>query len=55
MATNNRSVPADTVLPHVTYQNLEEAIGWRSRIWPVTHWLFSRHAKDRSPEEWGQW
>jgi len=19
------------------------------------HWLFSRHAKDRSPEDWVQW
>jgi uncharacterized glyoxalase superfamily protein PhnB len=24
----NRSVPVDTVLPHVMYQNLAEAIGW---------------------------
>jgi len=28
MATKNRSVPADTVLPHVSYQNLGEAIVW---------------------------
>jgi uncharacterized glyoxalase superfamily protein PhnB len=27
----NRSVPADTVLPHVTYQNLGDAIGWLSK------------------------
>jgi uncharacterized glyoxalase superfamily protein PhnB len=26
--TSNRSVPADTVLPHVSYQNLVEAIAW---------------------------
>ena len=26
--TSNRSVPADTVLPHVTYQNFAEAINW---------------------------
>lgn len=31
MAAKNRSVPADTVLPHVTYQNLDEAIDWLSR------------------------
>lgn len=24
----NRSVPVDTVLPHVTYQNLPQAVGW---------------------------
>jgi uncharacterized glyoxalase superfamily protein PhnB len=27
----NRSVPTDTILPHLTYQNLEEAIAWLSR------------------------
>ena len=27
----NRSVPVDTVLPHVTYKNLPEAIDWLSR------------------------
>jgi len=139
MTTKNRSVPADSVLPHVHYQNLSEAIAWLERVfgfresyrygggpsggqmWAGTaaiqvrqarkeekspaqlgygtqsltifledvdahharakaagakileepheteygeyqyaaedldghHWLFSRHAKDRSPEEWG--
>jgi uncharacterized glyoxalase superfamily protein PhnB len=28
MTSNNRSVPVDTVLPHVTYQNLGRAIAW---------------------------
>ena len=28
MTTKNRSVPTETVLPHVTYQNLGEAIAW---------------------------
>lgn len=28
MPPNNRSVPVDAVLPHVTYQNLDEAIAW---------------------------
>ena len=28
MASGNRSVPVDTVLPHVTYQSLPEAIAW---------------------------
>ncbi len=138
MAATNRSVPVDTVLPHVTYQNLGEAFAWLTRAFGFEeyyrygrpnggqmlagkaviqvnqardgqrsprqlgfgtqsltifvddvdghyarakaagakiveephetgygeyqyaaedldghHWLFSRHAKDRSPEEWG--
>jgi uncharacterized glyoxalase superfamily protein PhnB len=28
MATKNRSVPVDTILPHVSYQNLAKAIDW---------------------------
>ena len=28
MTAKNRSVPADTVLPHVSYQNLAEAMAW---------------------------
>jgi uncharacterized glyoxalase superfamily protein PhnB len=28
MASNNRSVPTDTVLPHISYQNLAEAMDW---------------------------
>ena len=28
MTSKNRSVPVDTVLPHVNYQNLDEAIAW---------------------------
>jgi uncharacterized glyoxalase superfamily protein PhnB len=27
----NRSVPADTILPHIVYQNLEEAIRWLNK------------------------
>jgi uncharacterized glyoxalase superfamily protein PhnB len=27
----NRSVPADTVLPHVFYQNVEDAIAWLTK------------------------
>ncbi len=139
MTSKNRSVPVDTVLPHVNYQSLAEAIAWLTRafgfqeyyrygdgpsggqMWAGKtaiqvrqagerqrsprelgygtqsltvfvddvdahyarakaagakileepheteygeyqyaaedldghHWLFSRHAKDRSPEEWG--
>jgi uncharacterized glyoxalase superfamily protein PhnB len=30
--TKNRSVPVGTVLPHVTYQNLAEAIDWLTRV-----------------------
>jgi len=29
--TSNRSVPADTVMPHVIYQNLAEAIEWLTK------------------------
>ena len=31
-AAANRSVPVNTVLPHVTYQNLGEAIAWLTRV-----------------------
>jgi uncharacterized glyoxalase superfamily protein PhnB len=126
----NRSVPADTILPHVTYRDLPAAIDWLKRVFGFTehyryggdpvqgaqlhlgdawimvnrsrpgrssltifvedvdahfektkaeganivenlheteygerqygvedieghHWLFSRHARDVSPEQWG--
>jgi uncharacterized glyoxalase superfamily protein PhnB len=32
----NRSVPADTVLPHVTYQNLPEALAWLTHVFGFT-------------------
>jgi uncharacterized glyoxalase superfamily protein PhnB len=28
----NRSVPADILLPHVSYQNLDSAIAWLNRV-----------------------
>ena len=28
----NRSVPADIVLPHIVYQNVEEAMSWLNRV-----------------------
>jgi len=28
----NHSVPADIILPHVTYQNLDQAIAWLNRV-----------------------
>ena len=31
MISKNRSVPSDTLLPHVNYQNLGEAIAWLTR------------------------
>ena len=31
MTSKNRSVPAETVLPHVTYQNLGEAMAWLAK------------------------
>jgi hypothetical protein len=35
MTTKNRSVPVDTVLPHITYQNLAEAIEWLTRVFDL--------------------
>ncbi len=32
MVAKNRSVPVDTVLPHVVYQNLAEAMAWLERV-----------------------
>jgi|SRR5579884_3097542 len=32
MALKNRSVPVDAVLPHVTYQNVDEAIAWLTSV-----------------------
>jgi uncharacterized glyoxalase superfamily protein PhnB len=37
----NRSVPVDTVLPHVLYRNLPEAIEWLSRVFGfVEHYRY---------------
>ena len=37
----NRSVPVDTVLPHLTYQNLEEALEWLARVFGfVEHYRY---------------
>jgi uncharacterized glyoxalase superfamily protein PhnB len=37
----NRSVPADTVLPHVTYKNLAEAIDWLAAVFGfVEHYRY---------------
>lgn len=33
---SNRSVPTDIVLPHVTYQDLSEAIAWLSQVFGFT-------------------
>jgi len=103
----NRSVPTDSVLPHVMYQCIPDALTWLSRVFgfvehyrygeprgPVSgaqvyagnaviqlsrargfkipshetvygerqyavedleghRWLFSQHARDLSPEDWG--
>jgi uncharacterized glyoxalase superfamily protein PhnB len=32
----NRSVPADTVLPHISYQNVADAIAWLTRTFGFT-------------------
>ncbi len=37
----NRSVPTDTVLPHIVYQNVAEAIAWLSRTFGfVEHYRY---------------
>jgi len=33
---NNRSVPVDTVLPHVTYRNVAEAAAWLTAVFGFT-------------------
>ncbi len=40
----NRSVPTDTVLPHVVYQDVERALGWLSRTFG-----FSEHYRYGEP------
>ena len=70
---SNRSVPVDTVLPHVVYKNLPKAIAWLSKTFgfvehyrygdPVSGaqmragsaWIMVRAARDeyRSPAELG--
>ncbi len=45
----NRSVPADTVLPHVMYQNLEEAIAWLTKAFG-----FSEHYRYGDPTSGAQ-
>ncbi len=38
---HNRSVPTDTVLPHVIYRNLSEAIAWLTRVFGfVEHYRY---------------
>jgi uncharacterized glyoxalase superfamily protein PhnB len=32
----NRSVPTDTILPHIAYQNIEEAIEWLTRVFGLS-------------------
>ncbi len=32
----NRSVPADILLPHVVYHNVQEAVAWLSRVFGFT-------------------
>ncbi len=46
---SNRSVPTDTVLPHVLYQDLDEAIAWLSRAFG-----FSEHYRYGEPASGAQ-
>jgi len=39
----NRSVPVDTVLPHLTYQDVAEAVTWLSRVFDFTeHYRYGK-------------
>jgi len=79
----NRSVPADIILPHLVYQDVDVAVTWLTKAFGFKehyrygkiveelhetvygelqygvkdleghHWLFSRHARDVSPDVWG--
>lgn len=41
---HNRSVPANTVLPHIVYQNLPAAIDWLARTFGRPGWVSERRA-----------
>ncbi len=45
----NRSVPSDTILPHIVYQNVDEAIAWLSRTFG-----FSEHYRYGNPTSGAQ-
>ena len=43
----NRSVPADIVLPHLTYQNVAAAIDWLTRVFGFTeHYRYGNEPVD---------
>jgi uncharacterized glyoxalase superfamily protein PhnB len=43
---NNRSVPVNTILPHVVYQNVTEAIAWLTRTFGFTeHYHYGEPAQ----------
>jgi hypothetical protein len=33
----NRSVPADIILPHITYRNVEDAMAWLTMLHLTLH------------------
>jgi uncharacterized glyoxalase superfamily protein PhnB len=40
----NRSVPVDVVLPHITYQNVDAALGWLTKAFGFTeHYHYGEH------------
>jgi len=43
LSMRNRSVPVDTILPHLTYNDLGEAIGWLCRVFGFEEYL--RHGE----------
>jgi uncharacterized glyoxalase superfamily protein PhnB len=46
---NNRSVPTDTVLPHLVYQNVGEAIAWLTKTFG-----FAEHYRYGDPVDGAQ-
>jgi uncharacterized glyoxalase superfamily protein PhnB len=42
----NRSVPVDTILPHIAYQDVVEAVAWLTRVFG-----FIEHYRYGSPDE----
>jgi len=47
--TENRSVPVDTLLPHILYQDLPQAIAWLTKVFG-----FSEHFRSGEPASGAQ-
>ena len=52
----NRSVPADIILPHVTYHDLVAAIGWLTRVFGFTeHYRYGDPVQGAQLHRGGAW